>query len=638
MLNNAFRVLISVRSKLFFSFLAMSALLALLGGYAFHAISTTGAVVENTFDRPLMAINYARSAGQTFTQMELDLVNGADKESLSETLEAFQSDLSVAKQRSISERAAPFFTDVETLTEQWSRISLTNQGALSEAERAQQAELATEIEDNLDIIVELQTNESFRNRETALEGVGKVERYALWATGLALALSILLSTWLGITIIKPLKAAALAARKISAGDLNTKIPAGGDDETGALLKTLGSMQENIRGRMDREQSARALAQTRLAESLENSKDAIILTDAQDQIIVANNQVQTMFPDLENTKILSAKLDTLFNRRGVPKTISHIYDEAQNEIRFDDGRWARINASDTEEGGRLIIWTDISQAKAAHRNLMIAKEQAEAANRAKTLFLAAMSHELRTPLNAVIGFADVMAMQHQQGGGDPKQLEMCHLISRNGDQLLKIVQDVLNIADTEDTEILSTNREVVDLKEIVTFCLKTIAGEMQPKRLRLIWDSQMSPVKVRGDRVRLQQAVLNLLSNAIKFNQEDGRIKVDIRRQSDGSVAIDVIDDGIGIKSENLARMVEPFEQADNSYSRRYEGAGLGLSVVQKIMKLHKGELRLRSAFGKGTCATLILPETMTASDQNSHSASQGKDSESVNTSQIGSAA
>ena len=109
--------------------------------------------------------------------------------------------------------------------------------------------------------------------------MGKVERYALWATGLALALSILLSTWLGITIIKPLKAAALAARKISAGDLNTKIPAGGDDETGALLKTLGSMQENIRGRMDREQSARALAQTRLAESLENSKDAIILTDA-----------------------------------------------------------------------------------------------------------------------------------------------------------------------------------------------------------------------------------------------------------------------------------------------------------------------------------------------------------------------
>ncbi len=612
----------------------MVVLLALLGGYAFHSISTTGAVVKNTFDRPLMAINYARSAGQTFTQMELDLVNGADPEVLAEGLEAFLSDLSVAKQRSISDRSESFFSDVETLTERWAKLSMLNPVLLSVSQRAEQVRLAAEIEDNLDIIVELQTNESFRNRETALEEVGKVEHYSLMATGLALALSILLSSWLGLTIIRPLKSAAMAARKISAGDLNTKIPPGGDDETGALLKTLSSMQDNIRGRMDREQSARTLAQTRLAESLENSKDAIILTDASGQIIVANNQVQTMFPDLDGRKVINSTLEEIFSRRGVPKTIPHIYDELQHEIRFDDGRWARINASDTEEGGRLIIWTDITAAKRDHQNLMIAKEQAEAANRAKTLFLAAMSHELRTPLNAVIGFADVMTLQHQQSGGDPKQLEMCQIISKNGDQLLKIVQDVLNIADTENPEILSANLETVDLQEVVTFCLKTIASEMRPKKLRVIWDSKMPPINIRGDRVRLQQAVLNLLSNAVKFNKEGGRIKVDIRHLSANSVAIDVIDEGIGIKSENLARMIEPFEQADNSYSRRYEGAGLGLSVVQKIMTLHKGELRLRSTFGKGTCATLLLPKAL----PNIEAAPKTENSESVNSSRIRSAA
>lgn len=612
----------------------MTTLLALLGGYAFHAITTTGAVVENTFDRPLMAINYARSAGQTFTQMELDLVSGAKKETLSARLKTFQSDLSVARQRSISTRAEDFFTDVETQTALWAEIALTNENTLSEGERTERSRLSSEIEDNLDIIVELQTNESFRNRENALEGVGKVKRYSLLATGLALALSVLLSTWLGLTIIKPLKAAALAARKISAGDLNTAIPKGGDDETGALLKTLSSMQDNIRGRMDREQSARTLAQTRLAESLANSKDAIILTDKDGQIIVANNQFKVMFPDLVDTNVLGVELETVFNRRGVPKTIAHIYDEVQNEIRFDDGRWARINASDTTEGGRLIIWTDISQAKAAHKNLMVAKEQAEAANRSKTLFLAAMSHELRTPLNAVIGFADVMSMQHQQPGGDPKQLEMCQIISKNGDQLLKIVQDVLNIADTENTETLTAHLETVELKDVVTFCLKTIAQEMQTKRLRVIWDVHMPSIKIHGDRIRLQQAVLNLLSNAIKFNKEDGRIKVDIRRLSDGAVAIDVIDDGIGIKSENLARMVQPFEQADNSYSRRYEGAGLGLSVVEKIMKLHGGQLRLRSVFDKGTCATLLLPQAATKSILQPETG----DSESIKTSHIASAA
>lgn len=613
-LNNAFRVLISVRAKLFIGFLTMTVLLALLGGYAFHAISTTGEVVKYTYDRPLMAINYSRAAGQTFAQMERDLNNGSDPDNLAERLETFRSDLGVARERSISERATPFFEEVETLTTRWAGISLsekirTDKTGLSEQDLAEKAELSSQIAKKLDIIVELQTNESFRNRESALNGIGQVERYALWATGIALALSILLSSWLGLTIIKPLKAAAEAARKISAGDLNTEIPKGGDDETGALLKTLSSMQDSIRGRMDQEQTARALAQTRLAESLENSKDAIILTDETERIIVANNQLLTLFPELAGSHLLNADLQTYFNRCGVPKNIPHIYDEVQNEIRSIDGRWAKINAFDTAEGGRLIIWTEITEAKKAHQNLTISKDQTEAAH-AKTLFLAAMSHELLTPLNAVIGFADAMAMQHAQSGGNPRQLEMCQIISRNGDQVLKIVQNVLNIADTENTKVLSASQDSVDLKGVVTFCLKTIAKDMQEKRLRLIWDSQMTPIKIRGDRVRLQQAVLNLLSNSIKFNHEDGRIKVNIRLRPDSSVAIDVIDDGIGIESDNLTRMIEPFEQADKSYSRRYEGAGLGLSVVQKIMNLHGGELRLKSVFGKGTCATLIFPNAL----------------------------
>lgn len=633
MLKTAGKILISVRAKLFFVFLTMASLLALLGGYAFHAISTTGAVVEYTYDRPLMAINYARAAGQTFAQMERDLSNGADTKTLEWRLEVFQSDLVVARERSISERATSHFERVETLSNQWAVTFLLNQEELSVVERQKQAKLSLQIEEELDTIIELQTNESFRNRESAVSAIGKVERYSLIATGFALTLSVLLASWLSVTIIRPLKAAAQAARKISAGDLNTHIPKGRKDETGALLKTLGSMQDSVRGRVDLEQSARALAQTRLVESLENSKDAIILTDADGRIIVVNNQLRGVFPELQTANLLGANLQTYFHQSGVPIDIPHIYDEVQNEIRSADGRWAHINAFDTAEGGRLILWTDITSAKKAHQNLTISKDETEAAH-AKTLFLAAMSHELLTPLNAVIGFADAMAMHHQRSGQDSKQLEMCQIISRNGDQVLKIVQDVLNVADTANTKILSANQEVIDLKEVVTFCLKTIAKDMQPKQLRLIWNSQMAPIKVRGDRVHLQQAILHLLSNAVKFNHVGGRIKVGIRLRPDNSVAIDVIDDGIGIKSEDLARMVEPFEQADKSYSRRYEGAGLGLSVVQKIMSFHSGELRLRSALGKGTCATLLLPKAYT---QNA-AQPDFTDSDKINDSSITSAA
>ncbi|WP_416878541.1 ATP-binding protein [Litorimonas sp.] len=633
MLKTVFRVLISVRAKLFFVFLMMAAFLALLGGYAYHAISTTGAVVKYTYDRPLMAINYTRAAGQTFSQMETELIRGADPSTLANHLKVFRSDLAVAKERSISARAISDFTDIETLTAQWVDISLAGKLPLTEQELAQQAELSSQITDKLGVIAELQTNESFRNRESALAGIDKVEHYSVIATGLALALSILLASWLSMTIIRPLKAAAQAARKISAGDLNTQIPKGGEDETGALLNTLRSMQESVRGRVDLEQAARALAQMRLVDSLENSKDAIILTDADERIIVVNHQVRTLFPDLKGATFLGAKLQTFFHRSGVPKHIPHIYDEVQNEIRTTDGRWARINAFDTAEGGRLILWTDITAAKKAHQNLTISKDQTEVAH-AKTLFLAAMSHELLTPLNAVIGFADAMAMEHKQNGSDPKHVEMCQIISRNGDQVLKIVQDVLNIADTANARILSAHQEIVDLKEVVIFCLKVIAKDMKPKRIRLIWNPQMAPVKVRGDRIHLQQAVLNLLSNAVKFNHDGGRIKVDIRLQTDNSVALDVIDDGIGIKAGDIDRMIEPFEQADNSYSRRYEGVGLGLSVVQKIMAFHKGEIRLRSALGKGTCATLVFPQAYTESADQSRSIN----SEKINNSSIGSAA
>lgn len=350
MLKTVLRVLISVRAKLFFVFLMMVAFLALLGGYAYHAISTTGAVVKYTYDRPLMAINYTRAAGQTFSQMETELIRGPDPSTLANQLEVFQSDLAVAKERSISARAIGDFADIETLTARWVDISLAGKFPLTEQELAQQAELSSQITEKLGVIAELQTNESFRNRESALAGIDKVERYSVMATGLALALSILLASWLSVTIIRPLKAAARAARKISAGDLNTQIPKGGEDETGALLNTLRSMQESVRGRVDLEQAARALAQMRLVDSLENSKDAIILTDADERIIVVNHQVRTLFPDLKSATFLGAKLQTFFHRSGVPKHIPHIYDEVQNEIRTADGRWARINAFDTAERG------------------------------------------------------------------------------------------------------------------------------------------------------------------------------------------------------------------------------------------------------------------------------------------------
>ena len=127
----------------------------------------------------------------------------------------------------------------------------------------------------------------------------KVKKYTFMAILGALLLTFLLSAWISFTIIRPLNFAAEAARKISAGNLDAEIPAGGMDETGALLKTMTAMQQNIRDRMGREQNLKTLAQDRLADSIENSADSILLTDSTGVIIVANPQVKIMFPEFKN---------------------------------------------------------------------------------------------------------------------------------------------------------------------------------------------------------------------------------------------------------------------------------------------------------------------------------------------------
>lgn len=616
MLGNAFKVLISVRAKLFFGFCAMAVIISLLGGYSYFAVTNAGSVVKDTFDRPLMAINYARSASQIFAGLESDVQrkrhlaimgDPIDTEIIESELKLFREDLKIARERSIAPKAEMFFSDVDDTLLMWSALVLDAENLSNDEKMGKADDMAAEIIDNLDIIVELQTNESFRNRESAITTMEKVRNYSLAAVFLALLLSLIGSTWLALTIIKPLKAAAEAARKISAGNFETEIPRGGDDETGVLLKTMTVMQKKIRHRMEKEQNSRELAQTRLAESLENSKDAILLTNNIGQIIVANGQVKSMLPSLADVTLLGSSFADFFNTNGTPIVAQCKFHADNNELEFADGRWARINASDTQEGGRLFIWTDITKSKERSERLRIARDQAEAANEAKTLFLAAMSHELRTPLNAVIGLSDVIAMQSSGKPDQTKTSEMAQLISKNGSHLLHIVTDVLSIAEGEDSKTISADMEDIDLIEALKFGIDTVKNDAEKNGVRIIWGGQKTPINMHGDQSRLQQLFLNLLSNAVTFNNENGTVKVMAQVVKNKAVIIDIIDTGIGIPEDAMEAIFEPFVQVDKGYSRNYDGVGLGLSVAKQMLDLHKGRINIKSEFGKGTHVRVALP-------------------------------
>lgn len=595
----------------------MAVLIAGVGGYALLSINNAGQVVTDTFDRPLMAVNFARSASQTFAALEIETLRPSDPEGPEVYFDwlstQFTEELDVARDRSISSKADAFFDDVTrdfTLWETRERIELREEWRGVEAD-----DLALMIEENLDIIVELQTNESFRNRESAIETMAAIRRYSALAVVAAMILTLGLTTWITVTIIRPLKAAAGAAARISAGDLNVEIPLGGQDETGQLLRSMRSMQSNIRTRMEAEQDLRTLAQHRLADSVENSKDAVLLTDVDGRVIVANPVVTALFPTLlgekgrDNTEergLIGQDSDTLFTVDGIPRHIEQVEEQGGNEFCLPDGRWVRVNASATREGGRLFIWNDITDSKTQSARLRIARDAAEAASRAKTLFLAAMSHEMNTPLNAIIGLSDVLKIQQSGHGGDDQIANMAGLISQSGDHMANIVRDALEIASDDDAVYNLVQLDALDPADALDRAVRALSGLTESVGVRLIWNRPKTPVHIAADAQDIEQLAAKLIDNAVKFNRPGGAVKVQLTPLGHDQVRLDIIDSGIGIAAKDLDRILQPFVQVDEGYTRTVDGTGLGLSIADRIARRHGTHIDIRSAPGKGSVFSVIF--------------------------------
>ncbi len=244
----------------------------------------------------------------------------------------------------------------------------------------------------------------------------------------------------------------------------------------------------------------------------------------------------------------------------------------------------------------------------------ARDEAEAANKAKSGFLANMSHELRTPLNAIIGFAEIMENEALGRLGSPRYLEYAKDIRASGQHLLGLINDLLDLSKAEAGK-LELNETGFDLRDVIEQALAMVqprAAKAQISLRRVLVDD---PPQVWADERKIKQVLLNLLSNAVKFTPAGGKVTVELLW--DGTrPGFAVIDTGIGISEEDISQVMQPFNQVDSSFNRKFEGTGLGLPLAKSMVELHGGELSVDSRPGAGTRMTVRLPQERTLRSEN----------------------
>ena len=389
------------------------------------------------------------------------------------------------------------------------------------------------------------------------------------------------------------------------------------------------------------------AEMRLLDAIESIPDGFVLWDRDDRLVICNRNYRDYYSTIANELVPGVafrEIAPLAVQRGqfrldIPadewlrRSIeAHDRRQGHYEHHLADGRWLLVSDRITAEGGTVGVRTEVTQLKEALKELSekeagltqsleeldantqqlalfaaeleAERDRANAANVAKSQFLATMSHELRTPLNAIMGFSEIFKAQ-LFGALPPRYVEYAGDIHRSGAHLLDLINDILDMAKIEAGKYEFRPQDF-DLKDVVRDCVRLVEARAREAGITLSETVSDGLPLMHLDRRALKQVLLNVLANAVKFTPGGGSVTVGA--VLDGAdVHITVTDTGIGVAAEDLGKLGQPFVQIERHGGRHHEGTGLGLALSKALVERQSGELSFASRPGFGTTVTIRLP-------------------------------
>ncbi len=394
----------------------------------------------------------------------------------------------------------------------------------------------------------------------------------------------------------------------------------------ALALTAATLAQWQFNRLGDAREAEARSARMLDQALAVLPDGFLLCDKDDRVLRWNQRYLEMFPWLRGVIAAGVPFQALADRfveaaplAAPPAQRQEWLRERAAQHRAGEGEWERdlgnglvVHVTDrrTPEGGVVSVFHDVT---AAERRLAQAKQNAEAANQAKSQFLATMSHEIRTPLNAVLGLNELIL----HSGLDSQQRRWAELIGSSGRLLLALINDILDVSRIE------AGRMALDIAPFdVRVAVEGVVALMQERALakglalRLAF-APAGEARLVGDVIRIQQILFNLVGNAVKFTDRgEVRVAVAVRPRAGADVWLEmsVADTGIGIPAGALPTLFDRFTQADSTTMRRYGGSGLGLAITREIVHMMDGTIATESTPGEGSRFKVTIPLRPAARD------------------------